>query len=253
MDKYEIKKYLIMLIDTADKIKELHSHLENVSGEDISISIIPFFSNEIKKNIEYLNQYTYDIKTCIFTIDDINILAPITDIERTYFALYPTLLDVKLHDKEWGKYSVLCSNLQEIIYLLIKQCNKLKDSNSKHEQIIPNQEEEKKEEQIPINIPELKSCFKVSFSQEDPKTHVVYFDYLINDLKEKWNPIDFARIALIIYESEKINTTIVPRDFSKWYEKFCKIINCEFDDSYKPCKLKRGRIFNAMKNRLYYL
>lgn len=259
MDKYEIKKYLIMLIDTADKIKELHSHLENVSGEDISISIIPFFSNEIKKNIEYLNQYTYDIKTCIFTIDDINILAPITDIERTYFALYPTLLDVKLHDKEWGKYSVLCSNLQEIIYLLIKQCNKLKDSNSKHEQIIPNQKEEEKEEQTPINISELKSCFKVAFinakvgDKEKGDKYETYFEMLIGDLQKKRTMIDYARIALIIHESKKINATIVPKPFKQWYKKFCKITNCKFNENYdKRCKLI-GKEFDDLKECLYYL
>lgn len=145
MDKNEIKKYLIILVDTAGKIKELISYLEIISNEDINTSIIPFFSNEIKKNIEYLNQYIYDIRTCIFTIDDINILEPINNIGITDFDLYPSLLDVKLHDKEWSKYSVLCSNIQAIRFLIIKQYNKLKDRNSKHEQIISSQKEEAKE------------------------------------------------------------------------------------------------------------
>lgn len=151
MDKNEIKKYLIILVDTTGKIKELISYLEIISNEDINTSIIPFFSNEIKKNIEYLNQYIYDIRTCIFTIDDINILEPINNIGITDFDLYPSLLDVKLHDKEWSKYSVLCSNIQEIRFLIIKQYNKLKDSNSKHEQIISSPKK-KKENMYFINL-----------------------------------------------------------------------------------------------------
>lgn len=191
MDKNEIKKYLTILVDTAGKIKELISYLEIISNEDINTSIIPFFSNEIKKNIEYLNQYIYDIRICIFTIDDINILEPINNIGITDFDLYPTLLDVKLHDKEWSKYSVLCSNIQEIRFLIIKQYNKLKDSNSKHEQIISSQKEEAKET----------TSFRSIIQYKDP-------DKLLNRLHQLIDGRSGADVGCILLKAKQENYII---------------------------------------------
>lgn len=150
MDKNEIKKYLIMLKETANDIADLSSYLNQVSDKEITNTIIPSLSDSIKKNIEYFSQYIYDIKAYNFTIDDIDILDLLINKERAYFALYPTLINVKLHDKEWNKYSVLCGKIQETIYLIVKQYNKrlaesglLKDDNSKHKEVIPNQNKKK--------------------------------------------------------------------------------------------------------------
>ena len=230
MTKLQIQSAIFNLKMTIDLAKFYHN-IEN---------IIP----EHRRRFEEIGENSRLILKYVEETGDIKTAKEVTSFVRGW--LY------YLHDNE-DNLSPMMVSIRECCHNLLRISVALKAIEKDNLESKGVQEEEKKEEQIPINIPELKSCFKVSFSQEDPKSHVVYFDYLINDLKEKWNPIDFARIALIIYESEKINTTIVPRDFSKWYEKFCKIINCEFDDSYKPCKLKRCRIFNAMKNRLYYL
>lgn len=151
MDKNEIKKYLIMLKETANDIADLSSYLNKVSDKEITNSIIPNLSDNIKKNIEYFNQYIYDIKAYNFTIDDIDILDLLINKDRAYFALYPTLISVKLNDKEWSKYSVLCSKIQETTYHLIKQRNELiakedfqKNNNSKHKEVIPSLKEKEK-------------------------------------------------------------------------------------------------------------
>lgn len=151
MDKNEIKKHLIMLKETANDIADLSSYLNKVSDEEIANSIIPSLSDSIKKNIEYFNQNIYDIKAYNFTIDDIDILDLLINKDRAYFALYPTLISVKLNDKEWSKYSVLCSKIQETTYHLIKQRNELiaketNSNNSKHKEVIPNQKEEEKKD-----------------------------------------------------------------------------------------------------------
>lgn len=149
----------------------------------------------------------------------------------------------------------------KINYIKNEQCLKeKKNTPSPYSlEIIPNLKEEEKEEQTPINISELKSCFKVAFinakvgDKEKGDKYETYFEMLIGDLQKKRTMIDYARIALIIHESKKINATIVPKSFKQWYEKFCKITNCKFNENYnKRCKLI-GKEFNDLKERLYYL
>lgn len=193
MDKNEIKKYLIMLKETANDIADLSSYLNQVSDKEITNTIIPSLSDSIKKNIEYFSQYIYDIKAYNFTIDDIDILDLLINKERAYFALYPTLINVKLHDKEWNKYSVLCGKIQETIYLIVKQYNKrlaesglLKDDNSKHKEVIPNQKEEVKKD----------TSFRSLIQYEDKDKLLERLHFLIDP-----NPKKGSLIAAIIQKA----------------------------------------------------
>lgn len=234
MNKLQIQSAIFNLKMTIDLAK-LYHNIEN---------IIP----EHRRRFEEIGENSRLILKYVEETGDLKIAKEVTSFVRGW--LY------YLHDNE-DNLSPMMVSIKECCHNLLRISEALKaiekDNSENKKIIILSQKEEEKEKQTPINISELKSCFKVSFLQEDHKTHVVYFDYLINDLKERWKPIDFARIALIIHESEKINTTMAPRDFSKWYEKFCKYVNCEYSSTNKPCKLKRGKGFDALKKRLYYL
>lgn len=216
MNKFQIQSAIFNL-QHAIKLAKFYHNIENILPEHRRMF------EEIGENSELIFKYVEET-------EDLKIAKKVASLERGW--LY------YLRDKE-DNLSPMMVSIRKCCRYLLRISNSLNAINE--------------EEQISINIAELKSCFKVSFLQEDDKTHVVYFDFLINDLKERWKPIDFARIALIIHESEKINTTMVPRDFNKWYEKFCKYVNCEYSSTNKPCKLKRGKGFDALKKRLYYL
>ena len=254
-----------MLKETANDIADLSSYLNKVSDKEITNSIIPNLSDNIKKNIEYFNQYIYDIKAYNFTIDDIDILDLLINKDRAYFALYPTLISVKLNDKEWSKYSVLCSKIQETTYHLIKQRNELiakedfqKNNNSKHKEVIHNLKEEEKKEQISINTAELKSYFKLAFINAkvgDKKKGDKYetsFEMLIDDLQKNRTMKDYARFALIIYDSNKLTNGMKPNTFEEWYTTFCRIVGCKHSKNYKRCKLEDRNLENHKRN-LYYL
>lgn len=215
----------------------------------MTIDLAKFYYNkenilpEHRRSFEEIGENSRLILKYVEETGDIKIAKEVTSFVRGW--LY------YLHDNE-DNLSPMMVSIRECCHNLLRISEALKaieKDNIESKEVVPSQEKEEKEEQIPINIPELKSCFKVSFLQTDSKTGVSYFDFLIDDLKEKWKPKDLARIALIIHESEKRNATIVPRSFSKWYEKFT---NCKFSENYKPCKL-RGKELDALKKRLYYL
>lgn len=76
-----------------------------------------------------------------------------------------------------------------------------------------------------------------------------YFDYLIEDIKKLRNPKDAARIALIIYRSDKMIKTQKPNTFNEWYKLFCEMTGCTYNPDYKPSKLDTSK----MESKLSYL
>lgn len=246
MDKQEAFIIYLELKEAAEEIQVIEQTLKENCIDPIPTKSL--FSSNFNKMMEDLASNIKKLHSYIIVENDIELMKEVSLIPKHPFFFYPFHCGRTLTDAS-ELFSKIQAFLSEIRIEYEKLAKETNSNNSKRKEVIPNQKEEKKEEQISINVAELKSCFKVSFSQEDPKTHVVYFDYLIDDLKEKWKPKDLARIALIIHESEKRNATIVPRSFSKWYEKFT---NCKFSENYKPCKL-RGKELDALKKRLYYL
>lgn len=63
------------------------------------------------------------------------------------------------------------------------------------------------------------------------------FDTLIDELKTDRPGIEFAKIALMIFDSNKLNAR-KPNTFSKWYRIFCECIGVIPVKGYKPNKLK---------------
>ena len=76
-----------------------------------------------------------------------------------------------------------------------------------------------------------------------------YFNYLIEDIKKVRNPKDAARMALIIYESDKMIKTQRPNTFKEWHKLFCEMAGCTYNPDYKPSNLDT----NKMKIKLSYL
>ena len=60
----------------------------------------------------------------------------------------------------------------------------------------------------------------------------------LTDAARKRSVIEYAKIALLIYNSNMMIQRKKPNTFSEWYQYFCKIVGCEYNPLYKPSKLK---------------
>lgn len=99
-----------------------------------------------------------------------------------------------------------------------------------------------------INEEALKRYFTAAFKGAG-NNNINYFKYLIEDIKKVRNPKEAARMALIIYESDKMIKTQKPNTFKEWYRSFCDMTGCTYNPDYKPSNLDT----NKMKIKLSYL
>jgi hypothetical protein len=99
-----------------------------------------------------------------------------------------------------------------------------------------------------INVEELKGYFKSTFKGIG-NGNIDYFSWLIGHLKIDRNGKEFAQIALMIYDSGKMNNT-KPSTFKEWYRIFCDCVGCEYK-SYDKNKLRNPR--EDIKNLFNYL
>jgi hypothetical protein len=95
-----------------------------------------------------------------------------------------------------------------------------------------------------LNEEALKKYFVATFKGAG-NNNTNYFDYLIEDIKPK----DAARMALIIYGSDKMIRTQKPNTFKEWYRLFCEMAGYTYSPEYKPSNLDT----NNMKRKLSYL
>jgi len=82
-----------------------------------------------------------------------------------------------------------------------------------------------------IDVEQLKDYFIASFKGIG-NGNINFFDMMIEELKMERSSKDFARIALMIYNSKKMNHNRLST-FAKWYKIFCNCVGCE-KKSYKP-------------------
>ena len=76
------------------------------------------------------------------------------------------------------------------------------------------------------------------------------FDNLIEDLKHNRTKKEVGQIALLIYQSDKLNSR-KPNTFSEWYRLFCKFTNNTYSPNYKPSNLKN--IPDSLKKVFSYI
>ncbi len=82
---------------------------------------------------------------------------------------------------------------------------------------------------------------------------VNYYEKLedsLTDPAKKRSCIEYAKIALFIYQSKKILPRKKPNTFSEWYQYFCKIVGCKYNENYSPHKLP---ISAKLKTEFVYL
>lgn len=103
-----------------------------------------------------------------------------------------------------------------------------------------------------INKDELKKYFTLQFKGGgNSRTRTDYFtDYLLPALNVNWSDKNFARIALLIYNSDCLLRDLKPNTFSGWYKLFCDTVGCRYNKNYKKSNLD---ITDAFKNRFFYL
>ena len=82
------------------------------------------------------------------------------------------------------------------------------------------------------DLTELKKFFSPAFNKQ-------WFECsLAPRLNNHWSKKDCARIAYLIFKSEKRNVHNVGTVFSAWHKSFCEIIGGEYTSEYKPNKLE---------------
>ena len=100
---------------------------------------------------------------------------------------------------------------------------------------MPKAESEEKR-QIPAEFAEYFSAPFKGIGQGN----IDYYSRLVSSLTDaarKRSAIEYAKIALLIYNSSKILQRKKPNTFREWYQYFCKIVGCEYNPLYKPSKL----------------
>lgn len=217
MNKLQIQSAIFNLRD-AIKLAKFYYNKENILPEHRRRF------EEIGENSRLILKYVEENK-------DYKTAKRVTSFERGW--LY------YLHDKE-DNLSPMMVSIRECCHNLLRISNSLNAINE--------------EEQISINIAELKSYFKRTFintkvgDKEKGDKHETYFEMLVGDLQKKWTMKDYARFALIIYDSDKLIDCMKPNTFEEWYTTFCNIIGCKHSKHYKRCKLEDKDLENLKRN-----
>lgn len=120
-----------------------------------------------------------------------------------------------------------------------------------HGDVLSEQESERKQNEREINEDGLRECFRIAFRGAGNGNIDYFTNNLLPDLKQNWSDKDFARIALMIYNSGKLMPVMRPNTFKTWYRKFCELVGCGFHEDYKPSILKADdkfkRIFSYLQ------
>lgn len=157
--------------------------------------------------------------------------------------------------KTFDKYNFL--DLSKKVFLYISLKNELKQIEEEMELLgIEFQKKEENNCNVKashfIKESELKDCFTLAFKGGgNSTTRIDYFtEYLLPDLKIERNAKDFARIALLIYESKVLLPAKRPNNFDSWYRTFCELVGCEYNSNYKRSKLDIDENFRRKFNYL---
>lgn len=92
------------------------------------------------------------------------------------------------------------------------------------------------EHKTTINVEDFKSYFSLHF-KGGGNGSINYFEWLIRDLQVQRSDKEFACIALVIYNGNKLMPSKKPSTFAAWYRIFCDLIKCKYHRDYKPCNL----------------
>ena len=247
----------------------------NLTNEVISLYEAYQVINYRIQGLEYIKRLQRDVQT--FNPKDIegeltDDYPDVTTLQRRLdfveMKLDGYLIDCPISDDDWlGDGGVRCKHLVEKLgqkqgmEYVIRLHSILESLNCDSHVIVEmitrlramdaNPQNKGKRERI-IKEAELKEYFTLIFKGGgNSSTKVDYFtEYLLPDLKIERNAKDFARIALLIYDSKALLPAKRPNTFDGWYRTFCELVGCEYNANYKPSKLE---IDDAFKKKFNYL
>ena len=100
-----------------------------------------------------------------------------------------------------------------------------------------------------IDETEIRKLFFTKLSKTENGKTLTYGDKLLSSLRdERTNPKDYARVALIMYESQHIDTDYY---FCRWLAKFYDLMGIERKTKYNQKDLRKGNI--SLRKEFYYL
>lgn len=216
------------------KIGEFRNNLLTVIEDDkISFGYIYYFltsaENRKAKSTIYHNVFTHEeiLYAIDYDIDELRKDAEgIEDLKKRF--LY---LEKRKNSSDSSNYNGPLKDRFNEVYSTLSSSIK-----TEHEIFGDNNPTEKTSSECSINEEKLKKYFKLSF-KGGGNGNMDHFQNLVDDLKISRSDKDMARIALMIYESEKLLDSMKPRTFAAWYKKFCELVGCEFHESYNKSKL----------------
>lgn len=181
----------------------------------------------------------------------------ICNIGMIYCQAVNVVCDVFNIERPWNKNradvnKIASSQVAEMASAIQNEAEELQEpqsANGTSEQIVP--------KTIKRELPsEFAEYFNAPFKGIGPN-NINYYDRLedsLTDPAKKRSTIEYAKIALFIYQSKKILPRKKPNTFSEWYQYFCKIVGCKYNYCC-PLKLKRAKnlIRNADKQALRFL
>lgn len=188
------------------------------------------------------------IKMYLSENEDFKLLEKVATIERGW--LYHLINDYNLPEDV-----VFSINKASRILLDLDNIRKEMDVQHEEETITSNQHEEETITSNGNNVrsikeEELKAYFKLSFRGGGNCNMDYFTNNLLPDLRQNRSDKDFAKIALLIHESDKLISSMRPNPFKEWYRIFCELVGCRFHKEYKPNKLKSDEAF---RRKFYYL
>ncbi len=85
--------------------------------------------------------------------------------------------------------------------------------------------------------------------RRDRVTGIDRLEQLADDiLTYSRRPKDFARVALMLYESSSM--ICKPNAFNVWYRLFCEVVGCRYVESYHPHNIGR---YEKIRRMFYYV
>lgn len=220
--RYEMNKHKFKIGLSSDKEKTIKDLISQLNYE-VSAFGIAYISNGFKISSD---------------------LVSVRDILTRYY-MNPRLTK-DIPDKE----KFIREDAQSFYEVYLQEMNLRNMLSQSQENFSVERDNECRQNEREINEDGLRECFRIAFRGAGNGNIDYFTNNLLPDLKQNWSDKDFAKIALMIYDSGKLMPAMRPNTFKSWYEKFCGLVGCRFHKDYKPSILNPD---DNLRRIFYYL